>query len=99
MMIFITNNIKPSRFLKNLPRDIAVSNVLDLSGIEHILANNLSLINKHFSKHEILKTNFLNGLTLNINVITSKLFFCYLGNKSLVFRPASGTTFSKVHIQ
>jgi hypothetical protein len=73
---FITNNIKPSRFFKkNLPRDIAVSNVLDLSGIEHILANNLSLINKHFSKHEILKTNFFKWFNLKYKRHNLKTIF------------------------
>lgn len=75
---FIINRINPSRFFKNgLPRDIAASNVIDLSGIEHILANNLSIINKHFTKHKVIKNNFFNWFNLKYKLHNLKTIFLF----------------------
>ncbi len=75
---FIINPIKPSRFFKNsLPQDIAVSNVVDLSGLEHILVNNLSIINKYFIKHKIIKTNIFKWFNLKYKQHNLKTLFLF----------------------
>ncbi len=49
--MFLVAPVTSTRFFKNgLPRDLAASNVVSINGIEHILVNNLRIINQHFSK-------------------------------------------------
>lgn len=75
---FIINSIKPSRFFNNgLPNDIAVSNVVDFSGIEHILANNLSIINKHFIKHKAIKQNIFKWFNIKYKLLNLKTIFLF----------------------
>lgn len=55
---FLTSPILSTRFFKNrLPRDCAVIDVVSIGGIEHILINNLRIINQHFSKKIQIKNN------------------------------------------
>ncbi len=64
---FLIDRISPDRFFKNnLPCDIAALNVLQPNnqGIEHIICNNLILINKYFPKRELLKKNLSKWLNL-----------------------------------
>lgn len=57
---FILRQIDPTRFFyKNTPCDMAVLNVLQPNdnGIDHIQANNISLINRHFDKRITIRQN------------------------------------------
>jgi len=56
--MFLISPVVKTRFFKNgLPRDLAVSDVISIGGIEHILINNLRIINQHFSKKRQIKKN------------------------------------------
>ena len=55
---FLISPVVSTRFFNNgLPRDLAASNVVSINGIEHILVNNLRIINHHFSKKRQIKKN------------------------------------------
>ncbi len=71
--MFLLADLKPTRFFKyGLPRDIAVGNVVSIGGIEHILVNNLSIINKHFSKKEQVKENIFKWINPRYGLHTMK---------------------------
>jgi len=73
---FIVNEVSSTRFFKNgLPCDIAVNNVVDFSGIEHILVNNLAIINKYFIKKQVIKSNVLKWFSLRYKLHLVKTLF------------------------
>ena len=58
---FFLRPLEPDFFFKNgLPADSAIQNVLQFKardGIDHIVANDLTLLNSHFSKKECIQKN------------------------------------------
>lgn len=59
--MFIKAPIKKSQFFKNgLPRDSSVLNVSNGTGIAKIIINNISIINEHFNKKEVVRLKPLN---------------------------------------
>lgn len=64
---FIINHISPERFfIRDKVRDIAVLNAPQPKGeiMDHIMANNVGFINRHFDKKDVIKSN--RGKWINI---------------------------------
>jgi len=56
---FITAPIKSERFFKKgLPTGTAISHIMHIGEIAHIVSNDLAIINKHFNKHKSIIKNF-----------------------------------------
>jgi hypothetical protein len=74
--MFIINKIPPTYFFKNdLPRDTAASNVISIGEIEHILVNNLRIINKYFIKRDQTKKYIFKWLNLKYGLHVFKTLF------------------------
>lgn len=70
--MFLINKVQPTDFFKNdLPCDEFVFDIIEETGIEHIILNNVILINKHFRKQDVVKKNI------------SKVFNLKYGKKNL----------------
>lgn len=73
---FLTGKIGPERFFKNgKPCDIATFNVIDISGIEHILLNNLKVINKYFNKKSVFLSHTTKWLNYRYKMHITKTLF------------------------
>ena len=65
------NSVSEERFFKNgLPCDIAALNTMqpNTQGIDHIICNDLILINKYFAKRSLLKEHF--GKWINVRYLS-----------------------------
>ena len=81
---FLTSPVSKERFFKHgLPRDLAVIDVISIGGIEHILVNNLRIINQYFSKKRQIKKNVLKWFNPKYNLYNLKTT-CLLPWKHLV---------------
>ena len=70
---FLTSPVSKERFFKHgLPRDLAVIDVISIGGIEHILVNNLRIINQYFSKKRQIKKNVLKWFNPKYNLYNLK---------------------------
>lgn len=68
---FLINSVSEERFFKNgLPCDIAALNTMqpNTQGIDHIICNDLILINKYFAKRSLLKEHF--GKWINVRYLS-----------------------------
>lgn len=64
---FLIRPLSKSRFFRNgLPCDMAVLNAIQPNdeGIDNIILNNIKIINRHFNKRRILKTNWQKWFSL-----------------------------------
>ena len=58
--MFVINKINPSYFFrKNLPRDVAILDVIRGEERGYLDLNNINIINKHFKKRKSINNNFL----------------------------------------
>ena len=66
--MYVINHLPAERFFKNgLPCDTAVCNMLQPSSkgvLTHIMANNMSIINEHFDKHQAIRKNWRKWLNI-----------------------------------
>lgn len=56
---FITAPLSPERFFKKgLPVGTAISHIMHVGEIRHIISNNLEVLNRHFDKHTSIRKHF-----------------------------------------
>lgn len=66
---FVINKVKPEFFFKNnLPMDFATQNIQTGLGISNTIINNLVILNKSFTKKEVLKKYFFKFFNIKYGV-------------------------------
>lgn len=86
--MFITNNVEEEDFFKNgKPVDMAVLNPVtaDDKIYSFNLYNDISIINQHFNKKELLKNNLSNFLNIRYGKYNIRTLLCLPWNKILGF--------------
>lgn len=70
---FLLNQVKYEDFFKNgLPCDELIFDIIQHSGIEHIVLNDITVVNRHFNKKNVILNNF------------SKVFNLKYGRKKII---------------
>lgn len=79
--MFLNKSVKPNDFFssKGIPKDTAgLNQVMPIENFDHIIANNISIINNSFNKAEVLKKQwrlFFNLKNGPLNIYTMLLYF------------------------
>lgn len=79
--MFINRKLQPTDFfsLDGLPKDTAgLNQIMPIENFDHIIANNISIINQQFNKSEVMKKQwslFFNIKNGPLNIYTALLYF------------------------
>ena len=70
---FLINPVDESFYFKNgKPRDCAILNAVQPDGLSHVILNNLSIINKHFCKKQVIRKNILKWINVKYGAALSR---------------------------
>ncbi|RST79670.1 hypothetical protein C6W64_012525 [Blautia sp. SG-772] len=101
---FIKNTKEEDFFERGLPKDCALEAIHQFrkGGIDHIIANDLEIVNDHFNKREVLKKNYKKWYSINYKKgLLKNLYLSPCGNfvgfeNPHLPQPFLKTTFKKV---